>query len=351
MTTTKIGNLMVVVAVDLEPKLFDKIASTVSGSGYSSVQQFLVAAAWNQLTLDRTVPTASDTGPTTMPRHAQGVEASVTLSGSWRSRVERIDPGALGTLPLPDRLEDPAALLWGQTNRVLPIAVGIRVLANLLAERGASSIRLDEWHPEAASVAQAMRPELRAWDAAAGRKRGELWETAFPKADSGSAERFMAQFLGSPRRDGTSEGGAIFLGFAAFPEGRTSEITLTTSGAHWASFENPIFDGDAPTATFSAEETMFFLDHLRKYRPGELSFLATVAALVRQGKSRSELDDELPALFPQWANHVPTMRAGAIGRLSDLGLLGRERQGLTVEYHLTALADQAGLVEDQSSLR
>lgn len=331
---------MVVVAIDLDPKLFDQITSVVSGSGYSNVQQFLVAAAWNQLMLD-------GTAAATKPSRTPVSETNPTLDGSWQRRVERIDGDALGTLPKPDRFDDPDALLWGQTNRVLPIAVGIRVLAHLLIERNASSVPLSEWHAEAAKVAQMARPQLGAWDAAAGRKRGELWETAFPKAETGSAERFMAQFLGSPRRDGTSEGGAIFLGFAAFPEGRTTDVTLTTSGATWASFENPIFDGDAPTATFSAKETEFFLDHLRRHRPGEWSFLASVADLVRQGKSRTELNEELPALFPNWADHIPTMRAGAIGRLSDLGLLRRERQGLTVEYHVTALANQVELTKDR----
>ncbi|MDP9225061.1 MAG: hypothetical protein M3P18_14675, partial [Actinomycetota bacterium] len=63
------------------------------------------------------------------------------------------------------------------------------------------------------------------------------------------------------------------------------------------------------------------------------------------------LNEELPALFPNWADHIPTMRAGAIGRLSDLGLLGRERRGLTVEYHLTALANQVELTKDRIQLR
>jgi hypothetical protein len=40
------------------------------------------------------------------------------------------------------------------------------------------------------------------------------------------------------------------------------------------------------------------------------------------------------------------MRAGALGRLSDLGLLERTRRGLTVDYALTPLAAEVGLVRD-----
>jgi len=41
---------------------------------------------------------------------------------------------------------------------------------------------------------------------------------------------------------------------------------------------------------------------------------------------------------------VSTMRAGAIGRLHDLGLLARTREGTAVSYSLSPRAKEVGLV-------
>lgn len=73
-----------------------------------------------------------------------------------------------------------------------------------------------------------------------------------------------------------------------------------------------------------------------------------MASLVATGRSRTELDDDLAYQYPAWKKFISTMRAGALGRLSDLGLLGRTRRGLEVEYHLTARAAELGLPGDMA---
>ena len=50
------------------------------------------------------------------------------------------------------------------------------------------------------------------------------------------------------------------------------------------------------------------------------ALLRRIAALVEQGRSRTQLDEALAAEHPQWKKYIATMRAGALGRLSDLGL-------------------------------
>lgn len=338
-------NRMVLVAIDIEPKLFDRITGAVSQHGYSSVQQFLTAAAWNQITLHE----GDHETPLTMGPQPISTDGAPDLSASqeWRRLLRRTELAAPVEGLSTGSYSGPEALLWGQTNRVLPIAVGVRALANLQADSGEASIELDQWHDKATKVAQLLRMQLESWDETANRGRSDKWATALPSADPASANRYRGQFLGWPRRDGRiAEGGAIWLGFVAFTDVQGSRVALTDAGSQWATFANPIFDGDAPQSTFSRDETVFFLDHLRDKRATEFKLLSDVARLVEVGKSRTEIDSALKEIYPTWAKHVSTMRAGALGRLSDLGLLTRTRHGLEVSYHLTPLAGTARLIED-----
>src|SRR5690349_8007954 len=117
---------MVLVAIDLDPNQFDKISSAVAEHGYSNVQQFMVAAAWNQLALHEGHGATVDQGsedngaPTSRASDRRSADAG---HGEWGSALRRVDPSELGQLLPNEVLAGPDALLWGQTNRVLPIAV------------------------------------------------------------------------------------------------------------------------------------------------------------------------------------------------------------------------------------
>jgi hypothetical protein len=342
---------MPVVAINIDPSLYDAVELALAGGNYRDMQQFFVAAVRNQLALETSVgleeplapPNPSTAPPSTTKTLTEA--PSVSTSDNLPAMLAAVPTAAAPALPAPVSLDDQTAVLWGQVNRVLPIAVGVRVLAHLSAER-ANGVPVEEWHETATSVAVALRSQLRELDETAGRRHGSLWSTAFPDDTPASAHRYVNQFLGLPKRDGLSDGGAAFLGFITFDRGDTV-ATLTTAGAKWASFTNPLFDdGASPTRTFSVEETAFFINHLKRYRSAELELLRHIAVLVEQGRSRTQLDEALAAEHPQWQKYIATMRAGALGRLSDLGLLERTRRGLTVDYSLTSLAAEVGLVRD-----
>jgi hypothetical protein len=341
---------MPVIAVNIEPTLYEAVEHALAWGNYSDLHQFFVVAVRNQLALEasvaleeRVAPTGTSTAPsatTEPPKHAPSASTTLDLPGLVKTMLAP----AAEELPEPARVENDSAVLWGQINRILPIAVGVRVLAHLSADK-TNGVPVEEWHETATDVAVALRSHLRQLDEAAGRRHGSLWSTAFPDDTPASAHRYVNQFLGLPKA-GLSDGGAAFLGFAAFDQDDTV-VRLTTAGAEWAAFANPLLDdGDSPTRTFSVEETAFFINHLKKYRPAELRFLTRVAALVEQGRSRTQLDEALAAEHPQWKKYIATMRAGALGRLSDLGFLERTRRGLTVDYALTPLAAEVGLLRD-----
>jgi len=352
---------LAIVAINIDPELYERVARRVREGAYLDLEQFFDLAARNQLALEAKpdplmpTPNAGDgqaAGAEISARPMTGAEQTAGaahqgapaphLSGEWSELVKRTDLAA-------DRFERPGIdpeldhLLWGQTNRLLPVAVGVRVLANLLGD--SNEVPVGTWHEKATAVATSLRDDLRRWDESAKRPHGTRWATAFPEKKESSAQRYVSQFLGASARDGSSDGGAAFLGLVAISgSGERGRVTLTTSGAAWASLPNPIFDADAePASTFSEEEVRFFLEHLREFRVGEYWFLNTMAALVAKGLSREEQNEAIASTYPQLESVASTMRAGAIGRLGDLGLLERSRHGLNVDYRLSALATSLGL--------
>ena len=356
---------MAVVAINIDPDLYQRITKRIREGGYLDLVQFFDLAARNQLALEATpgLETSSPQrrgGRTSDAEVAErgfisptrGGEDAHTRDGAgrprdeWRALVRRAEMPS-DRFARPDVDPEPDHLLWGQTNRLLPVAVGVRVLANLLGD--SDGVPPANWFDKATAVATALRDDLRAWDARASRPHGTRWATAFPERKESSAQRYVNQFLGAPAREGGSDGGAVFLGLATiFGSGENARASLTTSGAEWAALPNPIFDADDeadPERTFSEEEARFFLKHLREFRLGEYRFLNTVAALVAQGMSREDLNDAIAQAYPAWASVATTMRAGAIGRLGDLGLLERSRRGLHVDYRLSPLATSLGLPE------
>jgi hypothetical protein len=356
---------MAVIAINIHPELYREVTSRLGERGYLDLDQFFDVAVRNQLALESSAnertraPEASgdgQDGPSdekllgSRPLVAAGNQhperqggGSTKLRRDWESLAAR----AQLTIEefSPAQVDDNANhILWGQVNRLLPVATGIRVLANLLGDE--EGIALAKWHKIAADVALALRDELRLWDKRANRAHGTRWATAFPERNPASTQRYLNQFLGVPGREGHSEGGAAFLGLVEISgSGEAARASLTRGGAIWASMANPIFDanGAEPTSTFSEDEVRFFLEHLHEYRIGEYRFVNTVADFVARGLSREQQQEAIAVAYPHLKAVASTMRAGAIGRLGDLGLLERTRRGLNVDYRLTSLAGALGL--------
>lgn len=330
-------------AIELAPKPYEDIKRTVAAGRYESVRQFVEVAVSNQLALEekgaaavRSSLIVVGAGRTSAPGRAMPLSELGAPGDDWHSMLQRIELRDTESLASRDVLAGRDDVLWGQTNRLLPVAAGVRVLAHLVAAEG--EVTKKRWHETATLTARLLRHQLDEWDRSAGRKRGELWATALPDGSDASAQRYRSQFLGDPGENGSGLGGAAFLGLVTFDGAEdTASVRLSSGGAGWVSLPNPVFDSESPTRTFSPDEAMFFLDHLRTFRPEEYRFLATVASLVAKGQSRTKIDESLLQIYPSWSKFIGTMRSGAIGRLSDLGLLARSRRGLAVDYRLTDL--------------
>lgn len=343
------------IVVDVTPTLYQESEPLV-GSRYETFDQLVNVALRNQIALE--TKGSRDVLVGDPPPDASvglGVRAGQRRNQMMASAIVG-DSGDADWRRLARRIKDPLepagrtgiiddGVLWGQVNRLLPTALGIRVLANQLVERGKPAIEVSGWDETAGVVAISWRAQLEAMDLRAGRKRPDLWATAFPTEDRGSQRRYISQFLGKPGQL-RSMGGVEMLGLAIFEETEGEHVVgLTPAGIQWASLENPIFDGTHPTATFSVIEARFYLEHVQRYLPAEYAFTQRVAQLVEGGEDRSSLDASLASLYPRWTDFISTMRAGVLGRLHDLGLLHRIRKGQRVEYALSDLAYELDLAE------
>jgi hypothetical protein len=345
----------VLLVVDIKPDVYQAAQAAIATGRYEGFDQFIEIAMRNQLALERSHAGGPSslrdqhrdfTGENLPPRPAGG-NGPTASAEDWRGAVHRVAGGSIAPLAHPLHLDFKSSFLWGQVNRLLPVVAGIRVLANLLQAEHEPAIPLSTWHRVASEVAVQVGAYLARLDDLAGRKRGELWATAFPSDDRSSKRRYMQQFLGNPAR--SVLGGAEALQFVEIDDSAgDAQVGLTTQGLELAALNNPIFDGPTPEARFSVLEARFYLEHLRQWLPAEYEFNRHIALLVHEGRTREDLDVDLAKLYPAWEAFISTMRAGVMGRLFDLGLLNRVRSGQRVDYSLTDIAYDLRFVDPQT---
>jgi hypothetical protein len=306
---------------------------------YESFDELLNVALENQLRLEE----QGEAGPLTLPETptAKGdAEEPLVVSDPV---VQAIDPTRFESLPEPP---NPGVwsspLLWGQVNRLLPVMAGVRVLGHLLLEDEAHEISLEVWH-ERAAAATSLYAHLLDLDHEAQRRRGDLWSIGFPSGDRASTRRYANQFLGRGSRQ--SPGAAEMIGLVLIrPQGDKMTAAITAAGVELSARQNPAFDGFGQAETISEAEAELFLRILGQQLPEEREFMALMATLIEATDSRVALEEELIQHRPELEKYAGTMRAGAIGRLHDLGFLAREREGTKVRYSLTPRATKLRLI-------
>lgn len=329
--------------IEIKPELQQEAEALVP-ERYEDLDTLVNVALRNQLALERE---RHGRGTREPQRSAPPSPASPGTGGTddWRALLKRVAEDAVQPMGQTPTNDSARAILWGQVNRVLPIAAGLRVLAHSVQEEGSESIRLAAWHSRAAEVAIQLAEYVEVLDTNAGRVRGELWATGLPTADRSSVRRYTTQFLGG--REGDSmPGAAELLGLiVAGGQGNARQVGLTAAGVQFSTLTNPVFDERRPLRSFDVMETRWYLEHIERHLPRELELMRDAADLIHRGVTRTELDHGLAERWPALASVATTMRAGVVGRLHDLGLLQRTRAGTSVSYALTDLAYDLRLEE------
>ena len=125
-------------------------------------------------------------------------------------------------------------------------------------------------------------------------------------------------------------------------------IGLTESGKHFAIFENPVLDKHQASPIFTADEVEFLVKHVCEKLPQEARHMGIILDnLLNGGKGRNDLNSSLEGFYRSfqppgktWTKEmINLMRAGAMSRMWELGMIEKTRSGLVVTYKATDLGE------------
>lgn len=272
-------------------------------AAYQSIQEFITTAIENQLHLEE---------PSHVAEAASGYEGGA-------AELLAIPSGSPRTAETVSAADTPLFVL---TNRLSPVKIAARVLANL-AEAG-------EWPPvpdfqrRAAMAARALGLQLKSEGAVIEHGGTKRW-VGFPIGSD--VELSLARFITSFTlwADGAQSGGPMAtLGLAGVDAGRA---VLTDSGWRLALAPSPLLR-EAPGGTLSDEEGALFRAAVASStaeRPEVELFVEIVRST--QG-SQGAIDRKLRAARPEWSeNRTAAHRAAMCGRLGEIGVLDVEGRG------------------------
>lgn len=324
---------------DFPNYIHKEISRLIEEGKYHSISNFLLVAAENQLTLE------SDDATGLFTSNNDDAQR-MTYSQEWEyNHPSSIIPSVE---PFDNRLSDNywENWIWGQINRLLPIKFAARLLAIETAKIGKFP-KKEDFDSVASNAARNYGNYLKEQDVRLEKDRDEKLSTGFPvspKKDK-SMDRFISHFIGYQRSDGSLTGGLFNLGFANVIENLNGELTigLTDSGIAFSKIENPVLDKNDFKKSLGDDECKFYLQHILKYVPGEVSLFSVLLKLINNGVTKREpINQEIRKIvsISDWsAGLVSTQRSGAISRMYEIGLITKKRIGLEVQYLSTDLGD------------
>ncbi len=284
-----------------------------------------------------------DADELTVPYVAKMNPPDLTWTSEW---------GSLNFTPVPavpqDRLVSP--ILQFTIPRLLPVKLWTRVLLSELGGRGRPWIDLDEADRILGPQALQWREYLYRLDRSSNRTRGKRLSTALPsgKRDVGkSLSRFRSAYAGFGYKDGRLYGAAPFLGFTSL-EGSQDDLRvgLTENGFHFATMENPVFDGEKNVfPPFSEDEVNFLLTKLSDRSPTEAEHVAFYLRHLRDAteSTRESVNRAMRHFYETIWNPltltdglVDSTRMALHSRCQELGLAGTVRIGRKATYLATA---------------
>ena len=244
--------------------------------------------------------------------------------------------------------------LSGHYNRLFPVKLVLRTAANLFRARGEytllgmeeedgsseyDEVYLDDLREECLKVAKYTRDTFRWIDDRSGKDMGERLAVGLTDGSKKQNERFIAQFIGSVRNKGS--GLPFELGLLDVEE--DGEVKFTESGARFMLQENPLLDAsDVDTwvkaDAFSIEEKSYLIRLIKANAPAEFELMTKILSWIDSGTNRPKsLEASVSEEYDMKNTEASIMRSGAVARMTELGLILRERSGREVSYSLTDL--------------
>lgn len=302
------------------------------GSDYSSIGEFIVVACENQIRIEAEDTEVGSIEPVATEKNVPRKEKLEHLLSSDILAVSTVNS------PSPDKVD--AILLWGQVNRIFPIKLGTRVLANSLKDMGAGLMNLEDFRNKATRIAREFGLKLRILDKRKMRKPGEKLSTGLPAGSKAelSMNRYKAHYLAYQTGKGTLSGALADLRLANI-EG--DNIGITEKGLEFAKLSNPLLDSKEANLTMplSGGEIKCFLSLVSEFLPDEHAFMNTVLGMIESGEPPREVFNSRVKGFLEkvWKREITnavanTMRSGVLSRMWELKLVECRHVGKTVVY-------------------
>lgn len=359
---------MVKLEIDVSEDLVRDIRRAVNEGTHKSAQGFVEAALQNELdrtgvsrdvkTLEEAIAEVGGEADDADNDERLTDDASSEADGGLptdrqtdRSKdsdlFDRPETSTVSTVARPEtaRLDD--GPLWGQYNRIFPVKLVVRAVANggtpqTTLDGADGWVRLHPLGDRIADAARTLGREIEHYDDRRGRGRGEKLSTGLPVGDDEdrSKDRFETHFVGRAEGTGDLTGAPPHLLFVDIRNAEgTEEIGLTDAGREFASLQNPLLD-EGPDAdhTLSATEREFYLEHVHEELPEEHQAMVTVGKAIRDGDDRpADLTNRVAFLNTEWSeSQAQTIRSGLTSRMYELGLVDRTRVSQRgIAYELT----------------
>ena len=258
-----------------------------------------------------------------------------------------------GLADLPDDISAPGQTVpldrWvlGQQNRLLPAKVNARALVRLFLE-SKKGLPIGQTAERIAAEAAALGDYLSALDETRKVARDNALATAFPTTAEGADKgrtRYANQFVVYQNGRGELSGLMVDLKLVNVVVQRKERLIVPTQVAwEFAKLPNPVLDAgvDGSAEKFTPAERSLLLRHIASSVPVEAFAYRAVLDAVRNGNNTPDkIDTALKTYVTEdrakklSQSFLASQRSGAVSRMSDLGLVERQREGVRVCYAVT----------------
>jgi hypothetical protein len=328
--------------IDINQKHSESIQKLINQGSYNSVAQFVNVAIENQIHIENSDLEPADDVKGLNPKIGNDNarwESYIIQNISTNPKVV-MDP-AFDKLTLGRYVKDESQIwLWGQINRIFPVKIGVRILFKELQNE--QYINLESFASLAASVAGTIGRSIRDHEEKYSLKREEKISAGLPLFnEEKSLERFKSQFLLYKRKDGFLDGAMSMLKFANVNQDNGKvKLGLTKAGLEFAKIVNPVIDDSSFESGLSEEEIHFYLRHVKENVRSEYSAIMWMLNKMKAGvKERDSLNIQLKKEYAEiWKATdamINTQRSGLLARMYELRLIEKEKDGITVKYHIS----------------
>ena len=247
-------------------------------------------------------------------------------------------------------------ILWGQFARFLPMKYTLRILATLAT----TPVYLVDWQDAVREHSFSMREHLRTVDVRHKIPRGSQLSAGFPRGKSKKRDRSMERFISHYTAIIQSAGVGPVVGMCAEVgfinvDREDKKVSFTPEGLQYVMLPNPQLDYPADTSdSTSAEEKEFLRKHMSSKLQEDWSFCCNIMSAINLDGAKTS-DSLFTAMLDIYVdpsdpssptrNTLRTNIGGALGRLVDMGLVGRSWAGRNSEFYVTpadAIDEQTG---------